>query len=133
MTQTNDLHSRRLGDLVAYVQNVVDEVNDYLRSGQNDPRQKQALMGKQAASIKALQQAMDMQKDIMDQLDRGEELPSRRATDPNRGKPNLTAVESDHPLGEFMDLDTIENFDTFLDDLRSRSGMTRPARNRAKD
>ncbi len=94
MPQPHEIHTRRLGDLITYVQNIVDEVNDYLHSGNNDPQQKQILVGKQASAISALQQAMDMQKDILGQLERGEELPSRRATDPQRGKPNLTAVES---------------------------------------
>jgi hypothetical protein len=100
MPDPHDIHSRRLGDLITYVQTIVDEVNDYLQSGQDDPKQKQILTKKQASAISALQQAMDMQKELMGQLDRGEALPSRRATDPTRGKPNLATVEA-------LELDTI--------------------------
>jgi len=94
MPEPHEIHTRRLGDLITYVQNIVDEVNDYLRSGKDDPQQKRILMGKQASAISVLQQATDMQKELMDQLSSGVSLPSRRATDPQRGKPNLTAVES---------------------------------------
>ena len=95
MPEPHEIHTRRLGDLIAYVQNTVDEVNEYLRSGQNDPEQRQILMRKQASSIAALQQAMDMQKELQDQLSSGITLPSRRVTDPHRGTPKLTAVEEE--------------------------------------
>lgn len=91
---------------MTYVQNIVDEVNEYLRSGKNDPQQQQILMGKQASSISALQQAMDMQEELLGQLDAGVPIPSRRATDPERGTPNLKAVE-----------------DEVIDDIRRRAGI----------
>ncbi len=93
MSEPHEIHSRRLGDLITYVQNVVNEVNDYLSSGRNNPKEQEVLMRKQASSMSALQQAMDMQKDIADQLGSGITLPSRRATDPARGKPDLRTVE----------------------------------------
>jgi len=93
MSEAHEIHSRRLEDLINYVQNVVDEVNEYLRSGSQDPRAKEMLMRKQASSISVFRQAMEMQQELLDQLSTGEPLPSRRATDPERGTPNLKAVE----------------------------------------
>jgi hypothetical protein len=93
MSEPHEIHSRRLGDLINYVQNIVDEVNEYLRSGSQDPRAKEVLMKKQASSISVLRQAMEMQQELLDQLSAGEHLPSRRATDPERGTPNLRTVE----------------------------------------
>ncbi len=95
MSQPHEIHTRRLEDLISYVQNTVDEVNEYLSSGRNDPEQKKILMGKQASSISVLRRAIEMQQELLDQLSTGEPLPSRRATDPHRGTPKLTAVEEE--------------------------------------
>ena len=95
MSQPHEIHTRRLEDLITYVQNTVDEVNEYLSSGRNDPEQKKILMGKQASSISVLRRAIEMQQELLDQLSTGEPLPSRRATDPRRGTPKLTAVEEE--------------------------------------
>jgi len=93
MSEPHEIHSRRLGDLITYVQNIVGEVNDYLSAGRYNPREQEALMKKQASSMSALRQAMDMQKELLDQLSSGVALPSRRVTDPVREKPNLRTVE----------------------------------------
>ena len=106
MSEPHDIHSRRLGDLINYVKNIVDEVNEYLSSGSQDPRTRETLVRKQASSMAALQKAMDMQQELLDQLSSGVTIPSRRATDPVREKPNLRAVE-----------------DLELDDIRRRAGI----------
>ena len=107
MADPTQQHSRRVGDLIDLVQGIIDEVNEYLRTGEGGPGRKQMLMRQQAEAMAALNKAMDMQRDLLSTMvDTGEPLPTRRATDPQREKPRLRTVE-----------------DQFFADLRRRAGI----------
>ena len=70
-------HTRRVEDFIKVVQKTVDEVNQYLQTGEGGFERRNALMKQQTAAMNALQQAMARQQEVL----ASGRLPGRRATD----------------------------------------------------
>ena len=70
-------HTRRVEDLIRIVQRTVDEVNQYLQTGENNPKRRNALMQQQTSAMNALQLAIKRQQEVL----ASGQLPGRRASD----------------------------------------------------
>jgi hypothetical protein len=70
-------HTRRVEDFIKVVQRTVDEVNQYLQTGEGGPERKRVLMQQQTSAMNALQLAIKRQQEVL----ASGQLPGRRATD----------------------------------------------------
>ena len=99
MGEAADNYGRRVDDLIAVVQQTIQEVDDFLRGRMKvEPgdyqRVKRELMAKQSAALEAMNKAIAGQQDLLKGMQAtGEPLPARRASDQRR-PPQLRAVES---------------------------------------
>lgn len=104
MNDVNAEYGRRVDDLIAHVQEITAEVDDFLRGRMkfDEPYQyrqkKNELMARQSAAMDAMLQAMEMQRSILGGMKTtGEPLSSRRASDippgGERQQPRLRSVE----------------------------------------
>jgi len=114
MTMDNPtvIHTRRVDDLIKVVQDITQKVDDYLNGRMNvKPHDRQQIQNQlaqeQAMAVDAMNVAIQSQQSVLKGMDMGIGVPQRRATDPNRIKPNLKTVE---------DLD--------IDEIKRLSGIT---------
>lgn len=70
-------HTRRVEDLIKIVQRTVDEVNQYLQTGEGGPERRNALMQQQTSAMDALQLAIKRQQEVL----ASGRLPGRRTAD----------------------------------------------------
>jgi len=70
-------YTRRVEDLIRVVQRVVDEVNQFLQTGEGGPKRKNILIRQQTEAMNALQLAMKRQQEVL----ASGQVPGRREFD----------------------------------------------------
>lgn len=104
MGKETDEYSRRVDDLIDIVQQTIRDVDDFVKGRVKVPveeyqRYKNTLIRRQNDAMKAMNDAMAGQREVLSQLDSGKALPQRRASDVAEGqtrrRPNLNVVSEE--------------------------------------
>ena len=111
-----DNYGRRVEDLIAIVQQTIQDVDDFVKGRTKVPiedyqRVKRDLMARQSAALRAMNDAIAGQQELLGKMDAtGEPLPRRRASDyapgEQRERPRMATAE-----------------DREIDDIKRRAGL----------